>query len=89
MDTVERTAMGKNHRHVYPISLKLQAVTMMSTMSIQKVAFEQSIPYPTIRPGRPTIIPQPEQLLAFMDNRRNQERALTCSHMVNFLKQHQ
>ncbi|RHY24252.1 hypothetical protein DYB32_008918 [Aphanomyces invadans] len=78
-------------------------------MSIRKVAFELSIPYPTIRnrvklpdklnafkkstnlpgAGRPTIIPQPEQLLTFMDARRHQERALTCAHMVNFLKQYQ
>ncbi|RHY15783.1 hypothetical protein DYB32_010722 [Aphanomyces invadans] len=81
-------------------------------MSIRKVAFELSIPYPAIRnwvkladklnafkankkstnlpgAGRPTIIPQPEHLLTFMDARRHQERALTCAHMVNFLKQHQ
>ncbi|RHY85764.1 hypothetical protein DYB35_011313 [Aphanomyces astaci] len=107
-----RTARGKSHRHVYPISLKRHVVALTSTMSIRKVALMLSIPYPTIRnwvklaeklnafkgnkkstnlpgAGRTTIIPQPQRLLEFMDARRHQERALTCSHMVNFLKQHQ
>ncbi|RHY78933.1 hypothetical protein DYB31_008917, partial [Aphanomyces astaci] len=39
--------------------------------------------------GRPPILPEPDALLAFMDSRRHQERALTCSHMVNYLKKHQ
>ncbi|RQM30968.1 hypothetical protein B5M09_013396 [Aphanomyces astaci] len=39
--------------------------------------------------GRPPVRPEPEALLQFMDARRHQERALTCTHMVNFLKQHQ
>ncbi|KAF0684014.1 Aste57867_23935 [Aphanomyces stellatus] len=38
--------------------------------------------------GRPTIIPEPQTLLKFMQARRHQERALTCTHMINFLKQH-
>ncbi|KAF0716983.1 hypothetical protein As57867_002551, partial [Aphanomyces stellatus] len=111
MATAKRTARGKCHRHVYPISLKQKALAMTSTMSIRKVGIVLSIPYPTIRnwvkvakklhdykgnkkntnlpgAGRPTIIPEPEKLLAFMNDRRHQERALTCTHMVNFLKQH-
>ncbi|RQM20013.1 hypothetical protein B5M09_010597 [Aphanomyces astaci] len=36
---------------------------------------------------RSTIIPQPEDLLSFMDYHRYQECALTCSHLVNYLKQ--
>ncbi|RHY13806.1 hypothetical protein DYB36_012709 [Aphanomyces astaci] len=39
--------------------------------------------------GRPPILPEPDALLVFMDSRRHQERALTCSHMVNYLKKHQ
>ncbi|RHY24802.1 hypothetical protein DYB32_008683 [Aphanomyces invadans] len=39
--------------------------------------------------GRPTIIPEPSALLDFMNARRQQERALTCSHMINFLKKNQ
>ncbi|ETV67126.1 hypothetical protein H257_16668 [Aphanomyces astaci] len=39
--------------------------------------------------GRPPVLPEPDALLQFMDARRHQERAITCTHMVNFLKQHQ
>ena len=39
--------------------------------------------------SRPAIIPQPEALLEFMNARRHLERALTCTHMVNYLKKHQ
>ncbi|RLO03724.1 hypothetical protein DYB28_015905 [Aphanomyces astaci] len=39
--------------------------------------------------GRPPILPEPDALVAFMDSRRHQECALTCSHMVNYLKKHQ
>ncbi|KAF0697113.1 Aste57867_12179 [Aphanomyces stellatus] len=38
--------------------------------------------------GRPTILPQADGLLAFMDARRTQECALTCSHMIAYLKPH-
>ncbi|CAK4129259.1 unnamed protein product [Aphanomyces euteiches] len=41
--------------------------------------------------GRKQILPDPEALLDFMNCRRHQERALTCTHMIQFLKrtQHQ
>ncbi|KAF0717643.1 Aste57867_2179 [Aphanomyces stellatus] len=38
--------------------------------------------------GRPTIIPEPQTLLEFIQARRHQKRALMCTHMINFLKQH-
>ncbi|RHY12818.1 hypothetical protein DYB37_004812 [Aphanomyces astaci] len=36
--------------------------------------------------GRPTILPEPTALLSFMQDRRAKERALTCTHMINYLK---
>ncbi|KAF0694709.1 Aste57867_14436 [Aphanomyces stellatus] len=39
--------------------------------------------------GRPRILPEPDALLAFMDERRHQERALTCTHLIQFLKRNQ
>ncbi|RHY25891.1 hypothetical protein DYB32_008024 [Aphanomyces invadans] len=39
--------------------------------------------------GRPAILPEPSALLDFMNSRRQQERALTCTHMINFLRKRQ
>ncbi|RHY81647.1 hypothetical protein DYB26_016097 [Aphanomyces astaci] len=36
--------------------------------------------------GRPNCIPDSEGLEIFMHKRRDAEKALTCTHLVNFLK---
>ncbi|KAF0683003.1 Aste57867_24913 [Aphanomyces stellatus] len=108
-DTNNPSRQGR--RHVYPISLKKQAVALRDRMSIREIGDHIGVHYSNVRnwlrvsnklsefkgnkkssnmigSGRPRILPEPNSLLAFMDARRHQERALTCSHMVNFLKKH-
>ncbi|ETV71433.1 hypothetical protein H257_13316 [Aphanomyces astaci] len=38
-----------NHRHTYPISLKLQAPVLLQRMSYHQVAIQLSVPYTTVR----------------------------------------
>ncbi|ETV64312.1 hypothetical protein H257_18781 [Aphanomyces astaci] len=81
-------------RHTYPISLKKQAVALRDCMSIREIGDHLGVHYSNVRnwvrvANKLSDFKGNKKSSNFMDTRRHQERALTCSHMANFLKKHQ
>ncbi|RLO00177.1 hypothetical protein DYB28_010025, partial [Aphanomyces astaci] len=96
----------------YAISVKLDALAMMASMSDYKVSENLGIPRRTIRSwfdqrdeitafqgnkkrmkvspgGRREMFPDPEGLVDFIVEMRVRERALTTTHIINWIKRYQ
>ncbi|RHY02537.1 hypothetical protein DYB36_008393 [Aphanomyces astaci] len=84
-------------RRGYPISTKLQALGMLETMSDYKVSVALDVPRRTLRNWMShkheilayEVFPEPPGLIEFINHVRDNERALTTTHLILWIKANQ